>query len=57
MTKAEDGFAEAGKELEAAKLNVETVKAKQPAAPFDENLDPIAPELELTPRAGASAAG
>ena len=50
VSKAEDAFQAAQKELDAAKLNIETVKAKAPAPPYEENLDPVAPELDLTPR-------
>ncbi|MBC8106099.1 MAG: hypothetical protein H7Z14_05880 [Anaerolineae bacterium] len=47
LSKAEDAYAAAQKEVEAAKLDLDAINARYPKPPFEENLEPVVPELEL----------
>jgi len=47
LSKAEDAFAAAQKEADAAKLDLDAIAARFPKPPFEENLDPVVPEMEL----------
>jgi hypothetical protein len=55
LSKAEDAFAAAQKEVEASKIDLDAINARFPKPPYEENLvDPAIPETELVTRSHES---
>jgi hypothetical protein len=50
LSQAEDAFAAAQKEIDAAKLDLEAIVARYPKPPYEENFKPTVPETELVTR-------
>lgn len=47
LSKAEDAYAAAQKEVEASKLDLDAINSRFPKPPYEENFEPVVPETEL----------
>ena len=47
LSKAEDAFAAAQKEVDSTKLDLDAINARFPKPTYEESLEPVVPEMEL----------